>query len=261
MKVAIFKSEGGNFKKYLDLLNENDFEVQLVPSLDFVYKNLELYQQRLNNRDEFSGLIFTSPRAVLATKEALGDDVLDQNWMEKLNYSVGETTWTECKKFLNLETKGRESGNAQKLSDLITSDLQGQKDLPPFLFPCGNLRQDILQKNLESAGLTVASVEIYETVPHPKLKEKLLTILDEPAIEYLAFFSPSGVNFCQEIAKSENKVLSTKKLIAIGPSTKQAMDGHGLTVYGTADSPTPEGLLTALCHNKRKFEGKQVKKS
>lgn len=263
MKVAIFKSEGGNFSKYSTVLTKNDIEAVLIPSIDFSYKNLDKFKDKLNDVELFSGLIFTSPRSVLATKEALNDNPLNEKWKNKLNFSVGETTWTECRNQLSLETKGKETGNAQKLSELIIQEVKGEKDLLPFLFPCSNLKQDTLQKNLENAGLCVSPLEIYETVQHPKLKKNLVQVLDDSEIEYLVFFSPSGVNFSQEIAIQESKDLSSKKLVAIGPSTKRAIEAHELTVFATADFPSPEALLAALGYIKRKhdFVEDQGKKS
>lgn len=259
MKVAIFKSESGNFSKYFSVLTEHGYEIILIPSLDFAYKNISLLKQKLiEASDQYSGIIFTSPRAVLAVKESLEDNVpsFTKMWTSKRNYSVGETTWLSVKENLNLETLGKESGNAQKLSEIIITDHHNEPSPLPFLFPSSNLKQDTLQKNLEAANIKLDPVESYETVPHPALRVNLLQVLEDQVVEAFVFFSPSGVNFSHCIAIEQNKLeeLRRKKLIAIGPSTKRAIEGLGFDVFATAEIPSPEGLLMALSHNKRKHE-------
>lgn len=243
MKIAIFKSvESGSFEKYNKVFADNNVEALLIPSIDFIFTNIAVLCQKLQKPELYGGLIFTSPRSVQAAK-LCNKSLVD--WTLKQNFSIGETTHSEALSQLGLETFGKESGNAQSLGENIIEMFVLKN---PLLFPCGNLAQDSLQKQLKRANIETDIVEVYETVQHPELESNFMKALDSLEVEFFVFFSPSIVNFCHAIAEKCDRVndFTKKKLISIGPSTSRALEVKKLQIYATASSPSPEGLLVAL---------------
>lgn len=244
--VIILKSESDNSDNYSSLLLENNFKAIFVPTLEFRFKNLEQLNEKLNTPNKYSGIIFTSPRSIEAVLGALDGDKLPEKWSELHNYSVGTVTFNAAKSSLNLTTKGKESGNATNLSDIMINEFQ---DIPvefPFLFPCGNQRMDTLPLKLAENNILLEEIECYETVAHSELEQNLISALKDENSEYVAFFSPSGVNYCNAIFQKHEIDLSNKKLIAIGPSTRKSMESNDLSVYKTAEKPSVEYLVKAL---------------
>jgi uroporphyrinogen-III synthase len=91
----------------------------MVKTLTFQYKNLDILRQKLLNPDGFSGIILSSPRCVNAVSQALSKDKLEELWNPKSNFTVGETTCKEAIAKLSIQCKGKWSGNAKNLSQLI----------------------------------------------------------------------------------------------------------------------------------------------
>ena len=50
-------------------------------------------------------------------------------------------------------------------------------DDKPLLFPCGNLRKEILPQRLHEAGIGLHSLICYETCPHSQLETNIRTIV------------------------------------------------------------------------------------
>lgn len=242
-KILVLKSENENSDNYVRLLRENNFEPVFVPTLEFKFINLETLGKELKNVQNYAGLIFTSVRSVQATKLALKDRDLQHAWIQKQNYCVGDATFNYIETELGIDSKGRETGNATMLADFILEDLKGLKTDKPFLFPCSNLKQDILETKLVEYGFSINPVTVYETVAHSDLEENLTKIIDGD-LESIVFFSPSGVNFSSEIIQRLG--VANVKFVAIGPSTAKAIEKVGWSVYKTASKPTPESLVQAI---------------
>lgn len=244
--VIILKSESESSEEYADMLKKNKFNPIFVPTLGFGFKQLDALREKLLAPEKYSGIILTSPRTIDAVREALGDKELAEEWKSLHNYSVGEVTHHLAMTTLNkLYTKGKETGNSSNLADFIKENFDGNKSLP-FLFPCGNLRTDALLSKLLACGYTFDPITCYETICHPDLAENLTKAMSLDNVEYLAFFSPSGVNATHEWFEKNNLNMDKKKLVAIGPSTRRAIESCGLKVYSTAEKPTVECLVKVL---------------
>lgn len=247
-RVVLLKSESESADGYTSLLRENNFQPIFIPTLEFRFKLLDKLREKLTAPDSYSGIIFTSPRSVDACEEALNEQhlKLDEKWKQLHNYCVGEVTHNLNHVALDLNTRGKHTGNANNLADFMFENLEGATLNLPFLFPCGNLRQDTLQLKLMDYGYFLDAIEVYETVAHSELEANLKRILIDDKAEYLAFFSPSGVNYTNAILQKLDVNLSNFKLIAIGPSTRKCMETNGLKVYKTAEKPSVEYLVKAL---------------
>lgn len=250
-RVVILKSESDSADTYTCLLRENNFDPLFVPTLEFRYKNLDKLYEKLCAVDTYSGIIFTSPRSVEACEQAIiqyggAATKLNDEWAKLHNYCVGEVTHNLIHTALDLNARGKHTGNANNLAEFIFENLEGARLDRPFLFPCGNLRQDTLQLKLMDYGYFLDAVEVYETVAHSELEQNIKTALIDEKAEYVAFFSPSGVNYANAILKKLEIDLTNCKLIAIGPSTRKCLEAHELDVYKTAEKPSVEYLVKAL---------------
>lgn len=247
-RVVILKSESDSTDNYSTLLRENNFDPVFIPTLEFRFKNLDILREKLCTPDGFSGIIFTSPRCVEACEQSLipTGSKIDEKWSKLHNYCVGEVTHNVIIDALSLSARGKHTGNANNLADFIFENLEGARLETPFLFPCGNLRQDTLQLKLLDYGYFVDATEVYETVAHSELEASLRKALIEDKAEYLCFFSPSGVNYTNAILKKLEINLQNYKLIAIGPSTRKCLESSDYKVYKTAEKPSVEYLVKAL---------------
>lgn len=246
--VVLFKSESiDQSDKYVDLL-EKHFKVIAIPTLDFVYKNLDDLKEKLENANRYSGIIFTSPRSINAVVKSLKDDKLPEDWNLLRNYCVGESSHNLAQSLLNLKTHGKEAGNAKDLADIIAKDNEQIVQEKPFLFPSGNLKQDILEKSLSTHEIQLTPIEIYETIAHPFLKTSI-NKLNNDNVDFIVYFSPSGLKFTHPILIDCNFDFKSVKLIALGPSTKKAIEEQDLKCFAMCNKPTPESLLQTLLSN------------
>lgn len=247
-RVVLLKSQSESVDSYTDLLRASNFEPIFVPTLEFRFKFLDILREKLLTPDVYSGIIFTSPRSVEACEEALAEEniKLDEKWSKLHNYCVGEVTHNLIHVALDLNARGKHTGNANNLAEFIHDNLEGARLDYPFLFPCGNLRQESLQLKLLEKGYFLDPIEVYETVAHSDLEVNLKQALIDENAEYLAFFSPSGVNYTDAILRKLDIDLSHYKLIAIGPSTRKCLETNGFQVYKTAEKPSVEYLVKAL---------------
>ena len=246
ISVLLLKSESVDGPdKWTELIesSSDSFIAKTITTLEFKSKNLDQLKEFLDNPKD--GIIFTSPRSVAAVKEALGDDSLKNGWKLLDNYSVGESTSSLAKSLLNLETKGEISGNASQLADFILKDQKEKLHIKSFLYPCSNLKQDTLQSKLSEFKIGVNCVEVYETVPHPDLASKFEAEIKEK-VDFLVYFSPSGVKFTIDTLKHYLSCNSCVKIIAIGPSTHKSLQDHNISTFKVCDKPTPESLLKVL---------------
>lgn len=247
-RVVLLKSESDSVDSYTSLLRENNFDPIFVPTLEFRFKFLDKLREKLTEPDAYSGIVFTSPRSVEACEEALNEEriKIDEKWSKLHNYCVGEVTHNLIHVALDLNARGKHTGNANNLADFIFENLEGARLDHPFLFPCGNLRQDTLQLKLMDYGYYLDAIEVYETVAHSDLEANLKHALIDDKAEYLAFFSPSGVKYTTAILRKLDVNLTNFKLIAIGPSTRKCLENEGFEVYKTAEKPSVEYLVKTL---------------
>lgn len=244
--VVMFKSESDGPDKFVNVLEESNFDVRPICCLNFQFKNLDRLRAELNNAEDYEGLIFTSPRSVHAAQKACDTQTeIVSPWSNKNNYCVGESTNELARSLLNLETLGKESGNAQNLASLIVDIHSKCPVLKPFLFPSGNLKQEVLETALQEHSIDVQCLEVYETIQHPDLR-KSIEDLEPLKIDFIVYFSPSGVKFSLPILRSLEIDLQNCKIVAIGPSTRKCLEENNLQCYKMCSKPTPESLLEIL---------------
>lgn len=248
MKVILFKSESDGSDKFVEVLEKANFAVQVINSIDFRYKSFDILLDKLRKSNDYEGIIFTSPRSIFATKQAVkdNDDVLKLWSDKKFNYTIGDTSHNLALDLLNLDSNGKEAGNAQNLYPIIIDNYKKNNLTRPFLFPCGNQAQDILGQNLRKNLIQIESVELYETISHPNLETAIKEIKKDNDIDFIVYFSPTGIKFSLPLIMMHNINLENVKLIAIGPSTQKCLLQNNLQCYKMCEKPSPESLLNCL---------------
>lgn len=226
------------------ILTNAGFAVKRLKTLEFKNINLEQLSKKLNNFNNYSGIIFTTPRTVKAIS-GITNEHLNSEWKNKLNYAVGETTSKLALEELHLQCKGQESGNASNLAKVIINDKNNL--LKSLLLPCGNLKTDTLINELNKASIPVDIITVYQTVINSTLENdfNILTKNYTEIPEYFVYFSPSGVNCTYDYIQRFN-ILADIQFIAIGPTTESALINKNLKVKSVAQKPTPQELLIAI---------------
>ncbi|CAH0394447.1 unnamed protein product [Bemisia tabaci] len=228
---------------YVSTLTHHKFHVRLIHSLDFHFHSLENLAERLNGPKNYSGIVFTSPRCVKAVSEALKLNHLPPGWESRKVFVVSEKTDQLVRSVLNFSsTVGASAGNEESLISVILEEIKpGSK---PLLLPIGSLSSHKVHDKLKERGVAVEELEVYKTVPHPALKEQMEEVVKQNIPDVAVFFSPSGISFSKPIMTEA--FISKVKFIAIGPTTKRALEDAGLPVASTSAKPNPDCLLDAI---------------
>ncbi|XP_024645397.2 uroporphyrinogen-III synthase isoform X7 [Macaca nemestrina] len=282
MKVLLLKDakeDDCGQDPYIRELGLYGLEATLIPVLSFEFLSLPSFSEKLSHPEDYGGLIFTSPRAVEAAqlcleknnKTEVWERSLKEKWNAKSVYVVGNATASLVSK-IGLDTEGETCGNAEKLAEYICSR---ESSALPLLFPCGNLKREILPKALKDKGIAMESVTVYQTIPHPGIQGNLNSYYSQQGVPAsITFFSPSGLTYSlkhiQELSgdnidqiKTEGPRHSKQNCLqlellrkdctdaatmfaAIGPTTARALAAQGLPVSCTAESPTPQALATGI---------------
>lgn len=209
------------------------FSVHSRPVLEFEFVRQQELRGRLEEWERYGGVICTSPRAV----QALGEVVKEmagaaRSWTSRPAYAVGPRT-AEMLRELGFRAEGEAAGDAAALAAHIAA----QTHQRPLLFLCGNRRRDVLPEALRHVGVVVEELCVYET--------GLRTELDfaGDTVDWLAFFSPSGVRAMEEARALD---WSTVRTAAIGPTTAAALRAAGRSPDAVAKEPAPEALVEAV---------------
>ncbi|XP_077992804.1 uroporphyrinogen-III synthase-like [Glandiceps talaboti] len=254
MKVLLFRAprEGAEPDPYHKIFGNSGLEATSIPVLSFEFFGLDELYQEVQKPDRFSGVIFTSQRAVEAVDNCLKQHAeegfrqqLMKSWSELPAYVVGTGTCSAAKQ-LGFTCKGEDSGTADKLSAVISKEIKPRSK--PLLFPCGTLKRETLPVNLAENEIVLQTLEVYKTTAHPQLEEALEDYKRKQGIPDLCvFFSPSGVKFSRNVLR---RIFPTMQeiiqFVAIGPTTKEALEKDGLQVFCTSPKPNPEALCSSI---------------
>uniref|UniRef100_A0A671Y4J3 Uroporphyrinogen-III synthase n=1 Tax=Sparus aurata TaxID=8175 RepID=A0A671Y4J3_SPAAU len=234
---------------YIKELASHGHKATLIPVLSFKFVSLNTLTDKLFQPEKHGGLIFTSPRAVEAVKMWIKSISFRKNynykWNTKSIYVVGKAT-AALVRSLGLNPLGEDTGTAEVLSRVIIE--REDTNIPPFFFPCGSIKREVLPTALRDNGVPLETLTVYQTAEHPDLEKNLKNYFTEQGIPAsVAFFSPSGVKFCLEVVRRlSGEQLTQIKFAAIGPTTQDAMTAEGLCVSCAAQKPTAEHLAAAI---------------
>lgn len=253
---------------YSVLLSSAGYAAAFLPVLAHRLHNIERLRGLLPSFGEYSGLVFTSQRAVEAWSEAWAgvspgtsnEQVWSKGWTGLPHYCVGLATASALNRQLPVKAAppielilgAKQSGNAAALADFIvasrsqrpvSSSIQGK----PLLYLVGDKTKDTLATLLSRAEIPLGQIQVYETFPCPTLQADIAHILHTEQggsrFDWTVFFSPSGAKLVlPHISQS-----AMPKIAAIGPTTRDYLANEiNVPIGAMADAPTPEALVEAI---------------
>ncbi|KAL8580447.1 hypothetical protein ACOMHN_001216 [Nucella lapillus] len=233
---------------FVETLEQAGYRVVLVPVLAFNFVNQDILVSALSNANKYSGIIFTSVRAVLAVTTALTklkdtDLEVDPHILEC--FVVGQTT-AKAAKEASFQPQGSDTGNAEKLAEFIL-DTVDEGDKRPLLYPCSGMRRDTLLDQFHHSGCSIEEVTAYETVPSDNIRKDISYVFSaEDPPDSMVYFSPSGVQFTEGLVEEGVLPLQSLKIYALGPATEHALAIRHFPIAGVSSKPDPESLLRLL---------------
>ena len=113
------------------------------------------------------------------------------------------------------------------------------------LFPAGSLARDVLDRDLRALGAEVLRVEAYRTTPTPPDRTEVRGDLAR-GVDVVTFASPSAVRALAEALDGRlAEALAPCAVVAIGPTTAEALGAAGRTSVRVADTATVDALVDA----------------
>jgi len=243
-KVVLLKEATQQNDPYVTSLSQL-MSVKCIPVLCYNYINKEQIQHSLQNVSMYNGIIFTSPRGVLAVKKAFKTPL--PCWANVICYTVGEATKREAEK-LGFNCKGEKSGTGAVLAHLIVNDKVNFDNDKNLLFISGTIKRPELSNIIIEAKLGLKDIIAYETFCDPSIELKIKHYLDSQGVpDFLVFFSPSGVKFCLDMWREIWNLNSKFSfVVSIGTSTTEKLESEGIKNIVTASSPNPKSLLDVI---------------
>ncbi|CAG4948116.1 unnamed protein product [Colias eurytheme] len=245
-KVVLFKSLSEDYQK---AFSEHNYEAIFVEPLEFVYINLQELSEKLQQND-YDGIILTSPRAIEAVSKCWSPSKF-VIWNSKRVYTVGEASSRKIKQMLGLDALGETSGSAENLAKVMSAENAASSK---FLYPCGNLRSEILPNVLQEAGISVDALTVYETKENEHLRESLIDLNNNINPCCMVFFSPSGCEYIYRQLQTFSNKLSVLPHFAIGNSTAHKIENLGVEIAGVAAKPKAESVIESVQHYFRTLE-------
>jgi uroporphyrinogen III methyltransferase/synthase len=188
-------------------------------------------------------LIFTSQNAVSLFFEKLFSHGKDARVFSLIEvFCIGPKTRDTLKGYGIIADGMAREFRAEGIVELLgNSDLAGKK----VCLPRARGARPYLVEALQAKGALVDEIIIYDTIlPKTANPGGFLHALN--GIDTAIFTSPSGIMHALELLKGEPALLTSKRLVAIGPVTAKAMEGYGLTPALIASEYTDEGIIKAL---------------
>lgn len=216
---------------YVHAFADAGLEAVCQPVLSFEFPRQDRLRDHLQQADRYAALVATSPRVGRALAGVFEEyPSLETKWQGRPAYVVGPKT-AHSLNSVGLEPRGAETGSADALANRIGADAPSA----PLLFLAGNRRRDTLPNRLRRDDIAFDEVIVYET--HTRSDLQL------PPASWLVFFSPSGLEAIEHSAAVD---LQEYRIAAIGPTTASSLREQGAIVEAVADTPSPEGLVSAV---------------
>lgn len=152
--ILLFRNAQGDTDPYNTSLTNERYSAHSIAVLETLTQRLTL----AIDPQQYSSVIITSARGASAIhSSALPSD------NSVTFYVVGEKTASALPNGgLGLDVRGQQTGNANRLADLILSE-RDKDDLRKMLYLTGDKNRDNMRETLESAGTTLDILQVYAT--------------------------------------------------------------------------------------------------
>ncbi|MBP2650334.1 MAG: uroporphyrin-III C-methyltransferase [Firmicutes bacterium] len=241
--VTRAREQASNLTASLEKLGANCIEapvIKIIPP-----DNFAKLDQAIDNLAEYHWLIFTSVNGVSYFFDRLFAAGRDTRTLAKIKVAaIGVQTAVALKNFGVIAdvipAEFRAEGIINVLEDKISSGMK-------VLIPRAKVARNILPQKLIQMGAVVDVVEAYQTVlgdvDGRVLAEKLMT----GEIQLVTFTSSSTVvNLVDLLGATAASLLSTIKVVCIGPITAETCLAHGIKPDIIAEEFTIAGLVKAI---------------
>jgi uroporphyrinogen III methyltransferase/synthase len=201
--------------------------------------------EKINQIDEYTDLIFTSANAVRFFFERFKKYQPIERLKSKKIHVVGAKTKIEVEKYgLLVEPLPERSDKESLFGKILSDEVSGRK----FLFPRGNLSDEEFIESARRKGIDIDDVVVYRTIkPNlgEDLKQEVKSMLESGEIGVVTFFSPSSVRNFVEIFG--DALLRGQRIAVIGGTTLKACEELGLKVdiNPMEFNPKPDGAFLA----------------
>lgn len=250
--VFLFKSDDSDRDSF-SLELAKSMQCVVIPTIEFVYRNMNELSVALRSYEKYSGLVLTSKRAVDAIAQVIGTADDSRKLIDEWNannecFVVGQSTAREASK-IGFEPIGGESNSAEQLASLIVQrDGHSPTSSKPLFMPCSSIAHDRLPQVLRDAGVALEQLAVYDTAPRGDLDttiEDALARHGNPDCAVL--FSPSGVAALDTPIRQRFGVqFKQTRYVAIGGTTAEALSAHGYEVGPVPQRPDPKELALVL---------------
>lgn len=122
-----------------------------------------------------------------------------------------------------------------------TIDTQGKSALCLL----GSTASETVPAGLAAAGMAVTRVESYQSRPIDTVPDDVRAAVRSGHVDLVVFASPLTVTTLTELLGADLAALSGACLVAMGATTRQAMERAGLPVHVESPEPTPLGIVAA----------------
>ncbi len=184
--------------------------------------------------DKVDWLVLTSKHAVAA---------LDWNAVNAPLAAVGEATAAAIRAAGVEPTLVADGPGAAQLASQMIAIGVADKHIVCVL---SDIARSELTDLLAAAGVELTVLTGYRNTPVTGMPDTLRDDIAAGHMEAVTFASPSSVAAFVELVGADLPALSGAAMIAIGPTTADAMTRHGLPVHATAGDSTVSGLIETL---------------
>ncbi len=183
-----------------------NIHLEVIPFIETEpLQSIEVQQEIELAATEFATVVFTSMNAVESVTHMLDGEV--PQWRI---YCMGHKTKQLVDAYFGEQAVAGTADSALRLADEIIEN----EDAEEVIFFCGDHRRDELPAKLDSHGIAVNEVTVYQTI--------LTTRKVEKDYDAILFFSPSAV----ESYFIKNKPASNTVMFAIGNTTRQTIEKY-----------------------------------
>lgn len=253
--VLLCKGESSE-DNYIRTLENLHVNVTCLPLLEFKWKNLDQLADCLSRPNDYSGFIFTSVRTIDAIIECINTqlngstDVL-QPWTQKHTFCVGPKTSSGAELKLQLKPSLSDDLPPGNVRSLIESIVKSNKHLDQkLLFPCSSISNTDGPALLNEYQIEHQVIHVYDTQAVADAGSKFESIIQGLPVTseiIIVIFSPSNY---KAISEQINSLLLSRerktRIIAIGPTTKSALESDGINVDSVMSKPSPHALYELL---------------
>ncbi len=199
----------------------------------------------INDISSYEWILFTSANAVHSLFRHLWKSGKDLRVLARCKLAcIGSATSQALEQYhLKADLIPKKYRSEELARELIELQPRG-----PLLWPRANRGRDILEKECQTAGLTLHQVIVYEHHDVQELPPQSLHWLKNEQMDWVGLSSPAIARaFARLIPhKARHYLGKSLKIAAISPLTAQAAEEAGLPVQVVAKESTWEGIFQAI---------------